>query len=254
MAEAELGTIIAERILQSPKVDKQVRVRIGCPQITLGENFITPYQIIGVSDEKVRFAAGLDAVQSLQLVLQMIGADIHYRLKEYHLHWADRAILVSRRRKSCIKWRRKWVGILRMDIRDLQRKAASGNVAAQSILGICYLDGTEVEVNYQEAFRLLSAAAQEGAPRALANLARMYAEGLGIPRNLPEAIRLFEGAANAGEFFAQIELARIYAQGRDVPVDPRSAFRWYSAAATQAEKVGDCEELREATAYIASAT
>lgn len=90
MAEIELGTIIAERILQSPKVDNQVRVRIGCPQKTPREDFITPYQIIGVSDEKVRFAAGLDAVQSLQLVLQMIAADIHYRLKQYQLHWADR--------------------------------------------------------------------------------------------------------------------------------------------------------------------
>jgi TPR repeat protein len=93
-----------------------------------------------------------------------------------------------------------------MDIPDLRRKADSGNVAAQAILGSCYLDGIDVEINYGEAFRLLSAAAGQGASRAVANLARMYAEGLGIPKNLPEAIRLYEAAAKAGEFFAQFDV------------------------------------------------
>jgi TPR repeat protein len=141
-----------------------------------------------------------------------------------------------------------------MNISDLRQKADSGSVVAQSVLGICYLDGTNVEVNYQEAFRLLSAAAEKGAPRAIANLARMHATGLGIPKNLPEAIRLFEKSAKAGEFLAQIELARIYSRGTDVPIDRGIALLWYSAAAIQEGRVGDCDELREAKAYVASAT
>ncbi len=87
-----------------------------------------------------------------------------------------------------------------MNIPDLHRKADSGNVPAQAILGSCYLDGVQIAVDYKEAFRLLSAAAAQGAPRAMANLARMHAEGLGIPKNLLEAIRLYEGAANAESF------------------------------------------------------
>ncbi|MGZ4828201.1 MAG: tetratricopeptide repeat protein [Candidatus Angelobacter sp.] len=141
-----------------------------------------------------------------------------------------------------------------MDISDLRKKAGSGSVVAQSILGICYLDGTEVEVNYPEAFRFLSAAAEKGASRAIANLARMHAEGLGIPKNVPEAIHLFERAAKAGEFLAQIELARIYSRGVSVPVDRVAALRWYSAAVTQENKISDCEELQEAKAYVANAT
>ena len=120
-----------------------------------------------------------------------------------------------------------------MNISDLRRKAESGSVVAQSILGICYLDGIDVEPNYDEAFRLLSAAAQQGASRAMLNLARIHAEGLGIPKNLVEAIRLYERAAQAGEFFAQVELGRLYSRGIGVSPDPEMALKWYSAAVAQ---------------------
>jgi RHS repeat-associated protein len=49
-----------------------------------------------------------------------------------------------------------------MNIPDLRQKAESGSAVAQTILGIWYLEGVEVEVNHQEAFRLLSAAAAQG--------------------------------------------------------------------------------------------
>jgi TPR repeat protein len=76
----------------------------------------------------------------------------------------------------------------------------------------------------------------------------MHAEGLEVPKNLPEAIRLYEAAAKAGEFFAQVGLARIHSQGLGVPADSGSALQWYSAAAVQADRIADCEELREAKA------
>jgi hypothetical protein len=140
-----------------------------------------------------------------------------------------------------------------MDIPDLRKKADSGNCAAQSVLGICYLDGIDVEVNYQEAFRLLSGAAKQGASRAVVGLARMYAEGLGIPQNANEAIRLYKTVSNA-EFFARIELGRIYSRGLGVPSDADEALRWYSAAAEFEGRVGDCAELDEAKVYVAGKT
>jgi len=39
-----------------------------------------------------------------------------------------------------------------MNIRELRQKAESGSVVAQSMLGICYLDGIEVPIDYREAF------------------------------------------------------------------------------------------------------
>ncbi len=99
-----------------------------------------------------------------------------------------------------------------MNIADLQQKAGSGGVVAQASLGVCYLYGRGVEVDYREAFRLLSIAANRGASRALVNLARMHAEGLGVPKDLTEAIRLYEAVAKI-EIRAQLELGRIYSRG-----------------------------------------
>ena len=135
-----------------------------------------------------------------------------------------------------------------MDIRDLRQKAESGSCVAQSILGACYLDGIDVEADYQEAFRLLSMAAGQGASRAVVNLAWMHAEGLGTRRNVHEAIRLYKSVANV-EFLASAEPGRIYSRGLGVPTDPDEALKWYTAAA-EWKGIDDCEELREAKAFV----
>ena len=147
-----------------------------------------------------------------------------------------------------------------MDIPDLRKKSHSGSRAAQGALGICYLHGHEVEVDYKEAFRLLWLA---GTSRAVVNLARMHAEGLGVPKDLPEAIRLYKSVAKY-EFRAQLELGRIYSRGMGVPADSDEALKWYSAAAARGEDdcvddaftaafvgSGSREEIQEARAYVA---
>jgi TPR repeat protein len=73
---------------------------------------------------------------------------------------------------------------------------------AQSMLGICYLHGIDVGVDYAEAFRLLSQASERGDPRAMLNLAGMFLRGQGTQRNVSEAMRLYELAAMKGEFLA----------------------------------------------------
>ena len=146
-----------------------------------------------------------------------------------------------------------------MDIPDLRKKSDSGSRAAQGALGICYLYGHEVEVNYKEAFRLLSLA---GTSRAVVNLARMHAEGMGVPKDLAEAIRLYKAVAKS-EFRAQLELGRVYSRGMGVQADSDEALRWYSAAAGREDDdcvddaftaafvgSGTLEEIREARAYV----
>jgi TPR repeat protein len=136
-----------------------------------------------------------------------------------------------------------------LDMKGLREKAESGFCPAQCFLGIYYLNGIDVEVNYQEAFRLLSAAANKGASRAVINLARMYEEGLGIQKNVGEALRLYKSVSHA-EFLALVALGRIYSRGTEVPADPAEAFRWYSAAVKWEARVADCEEIKEAKAYV----
>jgi TPR repeat protein len=150
-----------------------------------------------------------------------------------------------------------------MNIQKLRRGADSGSRVDQSVLGLCYLYGVDVQVDYQEAFRLLSLA---GTSRAVTNLARMYADGLGISKDMAEAIRLYK-AVGKSEFRAQLELGRIYSRGLGVLADPVEALRWYSAAAVREDDdcvedpinaafvgSGTLEEVQEAKAYVANAT
>jgi TPR repeat protein len=137
-----------------------------------------------------------------------------------------------------------------VDIDELRIQAAAGNTAAQTILGVSYLEGREMEVDYVEALRLLSAASRKGATRAIVHLARMYREGLGVPQDTAEAIHLYEVAARAGEFFAQIELGRAFSRGLGVTADRREAFKWYAAAASQEGRVYDSDELQEAKTFV----
>jgi uncharacterized protein len=141
-------------------------------------------------------------------------------------------------------------GSISMHIDSLKRRAEAGSCAAQAILGLYYLYGSEdTHIDYQEAFRLLSAAARAGASRAVVNLAHMYAQGLGIPRSTTKAVELYESVGKV-EFFAAIALGRIYSKGVSVPVDESRAMHWYSIAASFEGRVSDCEELTEAKAYI----
>ena len=151
-----------------------------------------------------------------------------------------------------------------MNIPELRRKAESGTLGAQSALGICYLEGIDIEVDYKEAFFFLSVAADRGASRAVTNLARMYAEGLGTPQDIFKAIRLFEGVADF-EIRAQLQLGRLYSRGVGVPIDSVAARKWYTAVARQDTWVDDpataafvgaatLEEIEEARAYLARAS
>jgi uncharacterized protein len=140
-----------------------------------------------------------------------------------------------------------------MDIEGLRARAAAGSCVAQTVLGICYLDGIEVGVDYAEAFRLLTSASEMGAPRAVLNLARMYAQGLGVSRDTRRAIQLYEFAAERGEFCAQTALGRIYATDEGVGIDEGAARRWYEAAVAQADTRSvrfDDPELEEARLFL----
>jgi|SRR6267143_1795883 len=134
-----------------------------------------------------------------------------------------------------------------MDIEELRRRAKAGSCSAQTVLGISYLYGYDVAVDYNEAFRLLSSA---GTSRAVLNLGIMHAKGLGVPQNLPEAIRLLEAVARPSDssdaFAARIESGRLYSSGSD----NNNALRWYEAAVALATEHEDSQELREARAYV----
>jgi hypothetical protein len=81
-----IGEVIAERVLKrSVEGGKQqdVVVRLGKPRaFDDGTGWFSPFEIIGIGDGKVRWIAGVDAFQSLQLVLRMIPVSLRYKSRE----------------------------------------------------------------------------------------------------------------------------------------------------------------------------
>lgn len=96
MKNVQLGAVIAERQLErrdAQGVEHEVKVLIGQPQPdpTPGGDWYCPFQILGLADDNVKAAFGVDAVQALTLCLQMIGAQLaHYRnIQGQKLTWLD---------------------------------------------------------------------------------------------------------------------------------------------------------------------
>jgi hypothetical protein len=74
--------VIATRSILVKDKEKKITIIIGKPkQFPDTPDYYCPYQILGIGDEKIRYAAGIDAVQAIQLAMVMIGSDL-YTLKE----------------------------------------------------------------------------------------------------------------------------------------------------------------------------
>lgn len=139
-----------------------------------------------------------------------------------------------------------------MDIQKLEASASKGSAVAQTILGIAYLEGLEIEVDYAKALNWLSKAAEQGAPRALMHLGRMYEDGLGTIEDIEKARTFYERSANAGEFLACISLGRLYRAGKGMQLrrSEKKALYWYSRALEMRHQVAECPELFEATTFV----
>lgn len=88
-----VGEVIAVRRLWLANEPSHSIVAImGKPQPlpeALGDDHYCPIQIRGLGSEKVRYAAGVDAFQSLQLAVRMIGAELAVLNREHNgqLRW-----------------------------------------------------------------------------------------------------------------------------------------------------------------------
>jgi len=86
-----VGQVIAIRELTSNS-GKKITVTIGIPEMFPdgGDDYYCPYQIIGIGNERVRYAGGIDSVQSLELAFKMIGTDLYTSAEAQagELNWA----------------------------------------------------------------------------------------------------------------------------------------------------------------------
>jgi hypothetical protein len=94
MVIEDVGEVIAERTftLDSEGESATLTLRLGKPRpFPDNEGFFCPFEVAGIGERKVRYAAGLDEFQSLQLALQLIPAVLHVYQKaaDGRLYWLE---------------------------------------------------------------------------------------------------------------------------------------------------------------------
>lgn len=102
----------------------------------------------------------------------------------------------------------------RMDVPELERRMAAGNLSAQAELGARYGMGAGVKQDLPKAIDLLRAAADKGNADAQFFLASAYAAGQGVPQNDVQAFMLYEQAANQGHPGGSYMMATMIIYGR----------------------------------------
>jgi uncharacterized protein len=111
--------------------------------------------------------------------------------------------------------------------------AESGNVAAQTLLGVLHETGLGIRQDKQKAAEWYQLAANAGDPGAAMQLAQFYLLGTGVPADKKKAADLFEVAANAGNPSALYNLALLYQAGDGRPYNESKARQLLEEAATR---------------------
>jgi TPR repeat protein len=131
------------------------------------------------------------------------------------------------------------------EVPALRAKAAAGDVAAQSALGVYY----ESRQDFPEAVSWYRKAADQGDAFAQNNLGAMYDIGRGVPQDYAQAVSWYRKAADQGDAYAQNNLGVMYAKGQGVLQDYVSAYFWYTVAEargtydTQKEAAKDRDDI-----------
>src|SRR5262249_21414183 len=77
--------------------------------------------------------------------------------------------------------------------------AQQGNTDAQNKLGLLYLQGQGVPVDFAQAAAWISTAAEQGEGNAQANLGALYLAGRGVPRDLVQAYKWYQLSQQNGQ-------------------------------------------------------
>jgi hypothetical protein len=88
-SEEPLFDLIAERQLDGfiEGLSTSISVRIGRPFLDPRGDWSCPIQIIGIGDERIKSAGGVDAIQAMQLAMQLAGADLKYYAQSTPISW-----------------------------------------------------------------------------------------------------------------------------------------------------------------------
>lgn len=123
------------------------------------------------------------------------------------------------------------------EYQDLHKRAESGDVEAQFLLGEMLEEGVGVPPSYQQAMIWYRRAADRGHVEATVRVGEMFLNGLGVPRSRREAYDWFLQAANKGHPQAMTLVGRWNLEGIAKRPDFLTGKMWLNKAAN----AGDAE-------------
>lgn len=118
----------------------------------------------------------------------------------------------------------------------LRSAAASGNPAAEFMVGVKYTEGNGVAPDLSKAAVWYQKAADKGLAPAQYRLASLYEKGRGVDKDVPKAKAWYTRAAEAGNAKAMHNLAVLYAEGGGGQPDYAAAAKWFESAANYGVK------------------
>jgi TPR repeat protein len=113
-------------------------------------------------------------------------------------------------------------------LRELQRRAESGDADAMVDLAQEYSIGETVTQDQALAFDWFRKAANVGNPTAMCGLVTLYNLGSGVAQSYADAVFWFRKAAEIGNAEGMFNLAYVYEFGEGVPQDYDEARKWYT--------------------------
>ncbi|MBU2918693.1 sel1 repeat family protein [Psychrosphaera sp. F3M07] len=126
--------------------------------------------------------------------------------------------------------------------------AKERDARAEYYIGIMYLNGLGMPVNYKQGTIWIQRSASQGYAEAQFEFGNLYVAGQKIEQNYDQAIRWLLSAARQGHAGAQFNygllyqqgkvplssnLMEVYKQSRSQTFNDQQAFKWYTSAATQ---------------------
>lgn len=125
-----------------------------------------------------------------------------------------------------------------VEISDLQKRADSGDAAAQFALGKAYQSGNGVPQRPDQAAIWYRKAAEQGNAKAQDNLGVLYWLGDGVEKDKTEAVRWYRKAARQGSSNAMFNLGAAYYNGEGISVNDTLAYAWFLLSSEAGNRSG----------------
>lgn len=118
-------------------------------------------------------------------------------------------------------------------LKAYESAATRGDEVGMNNLGLMYLYGKGVAVDYSKAKALFTQAADKGDAAAMNQLGGIYFNGLGQTRDVQQGMVWFQKAAALGNSSALYELGLLTETGVETKMDATEAVKYYQKAADQ---------------------